>query len=60
MRGIKDKGLEELKGFRNRLTRSHGMERIGRRDFKDLYELTNRLIEKVEEVDEKDEYVEEK
>jgi len=55
MRGVKDKGLEELKDFKNRLTRSHGLERINKQDFQRLYEKINDLIEDVEGIDEEHE-----
>ena len=55
MRGIKDKGMEELNSFQNRLFRQKGLQRIDNDDFERINKKLNELIELVEEVEETDE-----
>jgi len=54
MKGIKNKGLKEVKSFKNRLYKSRGMQRISQEDFKKLLEQTDKLIETIYKIDEKE------
>ena len=54
MKGIQEKGIKELKSFRNRIYRQHGLERISDSAFKELSTKVNNLIEVAESIEETD------
>jgi len=54
MLGIKERGIDELKNFKNRIARSYGMGRICTEDFERLNEKISKLIEDAESVEEKE------
>lgn len=52
MKAIKDKGLEELESFQNRVYRQKGLGRISHQDFLKLSEQVESLIDTVKEIEE--------
>lgn len=54
LRALKDKGLEELESFQNRVYRQKGLGRISNQDFLKLSEQVEKLIETVHEIEEND------
>jgi len=54
MLSVKEKGLEELQDFKNRLARTYGMDKISKKDFEKADKKVNELIEIVKKIDEKE------
>lgn len=55
LKSIKDKGLDELKLFKNRVYKTRGMERISEKDFQKIVDKTDELIDVIKNIDEEDE-----
>lgn len=55
MKGLKNKGREEIKSFRNRASRMFGMGRISKEDFNFIQDKTEQILERIKEMEEEDE-----